>query len=255
MWFIKDIGGIVCTLFYYILLLGISSIVLKISIIPLSSEGVLNEIGVITSYYFLVLLSILTHLFCMLTDPGSVPQIFITNMRTCYKCQRPKPSKVHHCSTCNSCILKMDHHCPWMNNCIGYFNQKHFILFLFYTELVCVYSITLLAIRAFYCQSDPDSNICDMPAQEKSVELMLGLISIMLLFLFTLFITIMIHDQLKNIKKNTTGIENLKKDLIVQRPVSENFSEVFGGKFGLRWFLPFKVNGSVEEYLKSFNTV
>lgn len=31
----------------------------------------------------------------------------------CKKCLTPKPTRTHHCSICNKCILKMDHHCPW----------------------------------------------------------------------------------------------------------------------------------------------
>lgn len=29
----------------------------------------------------------------------------------CKKCMKPKPPRTHHCSVCNSCVLKMDHHC------------------------------------------------------------------------------------------------------------------------------------------------
>ncbi len=30
--------------------------------------------------------------------------------RVCNKCKNYKPVRAHHCSTCNTCILKMDHH-------------------------------------------------------------------------------------------------------------------------------------------------
>ena len=32
-------------------------------------------------------------------------------VKTCKKCFKPKPPRTHHCSICNTCVLKMDHHC------------------------------------------------------------------------------------------------------------------------------------------------
>lgn len=41
-------------------------------------------------------------------------------MKICKKCHEIKPPRAHHCSICDTCVLKMDHHCPWINNCVGY---------------------------------------------------------------------------------------------------------------------------------------
>ena len=112
MWLIKDSGGIICVFFTYSLIIGISSTVVKVSIIPLTSESILNEIFCLTSYYSIIVLTIFSHLKCMLTDPGSIPSLLIPNLPLCSKCACPKPNKVHHCSVCDFCILKMDHHCP-----------------------------------------------------------------------------------------------------------------------------------------------
>ncbi|KAF8632744.1 hypothetical protein AX15_001713 [Amanita polypyramis BW_CC] len=51
----------------------------------------------------------------------------------CRKCGGNKPERTHHCRICNRCVLKYDHHCPvWINQCVGLYNERHFVLFMFY---------------------------------------------------------------------------------------------------------------------------
>uniref|UniRef100_H3GTM4 Palmitoyltransferase n=1 Tax=Phytophthora ramorum TaxID=164328 RepID=H3GTM4_PHYRM len=65
-------------------------------------------------------------------------------VRTCRKCRALKPDRTHHCSTCKRCVLKMDHHCVYINKCIGYFNYKHFVLFLGWSAATCLYQSSLI---------------------------------------------------------------------------------------------------------------
>ncbi|ORX35428.1 DHHC palmitoyltransferase-domain-containing protein [Kockovaella imperatae] len=58
-------------------------------------------------------------------------------VRRCRKCDGPKPERTHHCSVCRRCVLLMDHHCPWINGCVGLYNQRHFVLFMFWLSLGC----------------------------------------------------------------------------------------------------------------------
>lgn len=55
--------------------------------------------------------------------------------RYCRTCKAPKPMRTHHCGLCGCCVLKADHHCVWINQCVGHYNQRYFILFLFYMLL------------------------------------------------------------------------------------------------------------------------
>ncbi|TWW81573.1 Palmitoyltransferase ZDHHC16B [Takifugu flavidus] len=75
------------------------------------------------------------------TSPGHPPKakVVIPSVSFCKKCIIPKPARTHHCSICNTCVLKMDHHCPWLNNCVGHFNHRYFFSFCLYMTLGCIY--------------------------------------------------------------------------------------------------------------------
>ncbi|XP_038830601.1 palmitoyltransferase ZDHHC16B-like isoform X2 [Salvelinus namaycush] len=94
------------------------------------------------TYGHWVLIMVLFHYYkATTTSPGHPPQIKsdTPSVSICKKCIVPKPARTHHCSICNTCILKMDHHCPWLNNCVGHFNHRYFFSFCLYMTMGCMY--------------------------------------------------------------------------------------------------------------------
>jgi len=70
-------------------------------------------------------------------------------VRFCRRCKLYKPDRSHHCSVCQSCVLRMDHHCPWIATCVGYHNHKFFLLTIFYAILTVDYLMLALLPRLF----------------------------------------------------------------------------------------------------------
>lgn len=94
------------------------------------------------------LASLASYYQALVTDPGKVPEGFdprctgmecherkrsTNDFRWCNKENVYKPDRCHFCGNLNRNVLKMDHYCPWLHNTVGYYNHKHFALFLFYT--------------------------------------------------------------------------------------------------------------------------
>lgn len=104
--------------------------------------------------------------------------------RYCERCDAPKAALVHHCSTCGRCVYRMvrvsccvqcmesagrvrdrarallqDHHCPWTNNCVGWDNKKHFLLFLLYTALSCLFFNAIVGGSASSGSGDADASL------------------------------------------------------------------------------------------------
>jgi ribosomal protein L40E len=208
---------------------------------------------------FCLFMAFWAHYTCMTSDPGAVPlptpdqeirdvqslepfEKFGEMVTICRKCNFYKPLVAHHCSTCKRCIRKLDHHCPWVNNCVGEYNQRHFLLFLLYILLSCLYTGVYIGSRMFTCLTvSPEA--CRM--KNPTFETIVGIFALFEAMLFGLFVTIMAAEQLNGIRRNASKIDRLKgmasgggmnteKSTFFQR-----LAEVFGGgDFSWRWFLP-----------------
>ena len=98
-----------------------------------------------------------------------------------------------------------------MNNCVGIGNHKYFLLFIFYTCVSCVYSLTLLFWRFFDCLGRHGHvrthhfTCLDKPSQ------MLGMLGLVVeSILFGLFTSCMMFDQSGVVLTKITNIDRLK---------------------------------------------
>lgn len=78
----------------------------------------------------------------------------VTFTAHCRTCLRKKPPRTHHCHVCRQCVLRFDHHCPWIANCVGYYNYRHFYLYMLYLWLGCAYIIALVVPCLLHVRPD-----------------------------------------------------------------------------------------------------
>ena len=181
----------------------------------------------------------------------------------CFKCLIKRPERSHHCKYCNKCVLKMDHHCPWVANCVGFNNQKHFVLFLFYATVGNFIAFVCLVFEAY----EATNNLIYNPivyAHGKKVnrydslfiqflkvfwEPFMVFIGACLSLAMTLAIGILFKQQIDNILYNSTGIEYYEFNKLEDSPwyfknsYSLKIRMVMGFESRLHWLIPsFKPN-------------
>ncbi|XP_070818082.1 palmitoyltransferase ZDHHC15B [Chaetodon trifascialis] len=157
-------------------------------------------------------------------------------IRFCDRCQVLKPDRCHHCSVCETCVLKMDHHCPWVNNCVGFSNYKFFLLFLSYSMLYCVF------IAATVFQYFLRFWVGDLPNGPAKFHV-LFLMFVALMFFVSLMFLFGYHCWL--VAKNRSTLEAFSAPIFVTGPdrngfnvgIRRNLQQVFGEDRRL-WFIP-----------------
>ena len=181
--------------------------------------------------------------------------------KKCKKCMTIKAPKSHHCSICRRCVARMDHHCPWVNNCVGFYNQKHFLLFLIYVFLGSSHALFVIGMKAGFCLND-HRHQCPLFSDIQPV--VIAGASMFMALLFDLFVIVMFCDQMSCILDSTSTIDKLQKkraktqnnekkeDPSMQhkpRTAWQNICCVFtgdpNGSFSWRWFYPIDIQNEM----------
>ncbi|KAI2797610.1 hypothetical protein RDWZM_007182 [Blomia tropicalis] len=263
LWFVRDVCGMICALFTYILITFAQYVILTVIIIP--EPNVAYKVINLIMFEFFTFLAFSAHLRTMFTDPGAVPRGTATKeaieqlglidgqvLYKCTKCCSIKPERAHHCSVCQRCIRKMDHHCPWVNNCVGENNQKFFVLFTLYIAVLAIHALLMVFNYFMKCVDDewktcgttyPDQKTGLMVSQPTPVNVILLICLVFEGLLFAIFTCIMFGVQMQAIWNDETGIEQLKKESSKRwnrRQRWRSIRAVFGLKgFSIYWFSPF----------------
>ncbi|XBW38409.1 hypothetical protein QEN19_003997 [Hanseniaspora menglaensis] len=147
-------------------------------------------------------------------------QFKISKFNYCNKCLKPgsnskhepqfflKPERAHHCSSCETCVLRMDHHCPWLTCCIGYKNHKNFIQFII---LATIYAFVILFVSIAEIKDEIHKNFSPVNDDINYLQFKLCYVA----FVATVVsLTLLVFDwfSIYLILKNQTTIEKMAFD-------------------------------------------
>jgi DHHC palmitoyltransferase len=125
-----------------------------------------------------------------------------------------------------------------VNNCVGIGNQKLFLLFIFYTALVCGYSLILVISRFASCA------LYDLECGNE-IHFLMILFLFLESLLFLMFTLCMLGDQLSAMRSNQTSIDRLKNQ---KHEIKVDVNEVCGStldvNFHWHWLMPVAVSYS-----------
>jgi hypothetical protein len=161
-------------------------------------------------------------------------------------------------------IFLLSDHCPWVNNCVGIGNHKYFLLFVFYTCISCIYSISLVATRFTSCMHRTGHiRTHHMTCLDRPTQLLTILGLVVEGILFGLFTACMMLDQASVVTSKMTHIDRLKGGEDDSGNSLAGVIEVFGAsamgltatRFRPDWLSPFAkacFPGSLQNQIMGF---
>lgn len=167
--------------------------------------------------------------------------------RFCSVCESYAPPRSWHCSTCDTCILKRDHHCIFTACCIGHFNQRYFLMFVFYLFFATVYAFIY---NNYFIWSKIDFEfpmsilkivfpvaifIFGFDDSINQFYLMLYIVTVMGM----LFTAVLCVYHFNLVFTGCTANEKNKKIFTYSLGWKRNFEEVFGDRWYLVWLMPY----------------
>jgi hypothetical protein len=168
--------------------------------------------------------------------------------RFCRTCSKIKPDRSHHCSVCNTCVLRMDHHCPYVANCIGMMNYKYFMNMILSGMMNCLIITGTMweGVKETWESKDFEMDFKVLIG----ISYFSNLVFTIVLIAFCCFHFYLIGSGLTTIEfreKMTVKFESSPYD----QGCIKNFIQVFG-KNPIFWCIPIPVHQSTEQSL-TFN--
>eukprot|EP00271_Cylindrocystis_brebissonii_P003804 TRINITY_DN15049_c0_g1_i1.p1 TRINITY_DN15049_c0_g1~~TRINITY_DN15049_c0_g1_i1.p1 ORF type:complete len:433 (-),score=18.83 TRINITY_DN15049_c0_g1_i1:941-2239(-) len=167
----------------------------------------------------------------------------------CSLCNLPKPPGAHHCRQCGECVLEMDHHCPFIGNCVGARNQRHFLVFLFWVVVGCLYLLFMcfrklyLLLPSFFATRPDAPHLHDTSGPSDvlhtlllSFEASFSFKSMALSYLAILGVTTIVgvgglaYTQVRQILEGQTYIDSLQRGVLEgpRKGAMESLRRIFG---------------------------
>jgi len=98
--------------------------------------------------------------------------------KPCADCRHRRPPRAHHCRYCGSCVLKRDHHCLLVGRCVGLRNQRHFIVFVFWSTVALALSLGH-GVAYAWTSFIPRNSFWDLLLPVTGVRLLAGTLSLL----------------------------------------------------------------------------
>ena len=170
----------------------------------------------------------------------------------CLWCRRLRPPRCHHCTLCKRCVLKRDHHCYFTRVCIGVNNQRHFLVFLFWsivmTSLASCELVPYTLNRVFFTHSlwnafFPINLISVLSGQLPFWCLHLIFMVWSLIFLFFISLGMFCVHLFCTLRGLTKFEYDNQIKIVNTRPMFARLQAVMGRNWGLAVLLPGYING------------